>query len=262
MNPWALLGLSAAFLFGPWALMTARGPLPELHGWLRPLWWLNAMFCAVWHGLDLDPSGKAPLPAEGPAILIANHTCGLDPFLLQASCERLLGFMIAKEFYESRLIHPICRMLGCIPVRRDGHDLSAMRGALRGLKEGRVVPIFPEGRILPTSGLELGEPKSGAAFLVLHARVPVVPAYLSGTPPTRTIWKAILTPSNSRVVYGPPIDLSDLPSEPPYDKDLLAEVAQRLMAAIRALRDGHERRPGPESRPEPVSGDRPAVRTA
>jgi 1-acyl-sn-glycerol-3-phosphate acyltransferase len=234
MSPLVPITFSALFLVVPWLLMPSRGRRPEVHGILRILWWINAFYCAVWHRLEYR--GLAPLPEHGPAILIANHTCGIDHLVLQASCRRVLGFMVAKEFYDFWPIHPICRLLGCIAVRRDGHDHAATRAALRALEEGRVVPIFPEGRILPTSGRSLGQAKPGVAFLALHARVPVVPAYIRGTPETNIIWKALVTPSNARVVYGKPIELSDFPANGPFDREMLATVTERLMGAIRELK--------------------------
>lgn len=227
-----LLGV-AVILIAPWVLMTRPAERPEIHGHLTLLSWINQLYCAVWH--RLDAGGPAPLPERGPAILIANHTCGIDHLVLQAGCRRVLGFMIAREYYEHWAIRPFCRMLRCIPVRRDGRDLAATRAALRALEEGRVVPVFPEGRILPTSGRELGPGRPGAAFIALHARVPVVPAYISGTPETNEIGRSLLTPSKARVVYGDPIDLSDMLARPPFEKETLAAVTERLMDAILAL---------------------------
>src|SRR5262249_21629413 len=135
------------------------------------------------------------------------------------------------------LCRPFCRILGCIPVRRDGRDVSATRAALRALKDGRVVPIFPEGRILPKSGLELGEGKPGAAFIALHSGVPVIPAYIRGTPPTKYVGKALYWPSGARVRYGPPGDPPGLPGGDRPDKETLDAATGRLMDAIRALRD-------------------------
>jgi 1-acyl-sn-glycerol-3-phosphate acyltransferase len=220
------------------------------------------------------------LPEHGPAILISNHTSSIDPIVLQATCRRVLGFLIAREFFENWAFRPMCRILGCIPVRRDGNDLVATRAALRALREGRVVPIFPEGRIVPTSGRELGEPRPGVAFIVLHARVPVIPAYIWGTPETDEIWKGLLAPSRARVVYGRPIDVADIAPEGPIDKAALAVVSERLMGAIHELRAQVRRRGGmerggidpttngsdverrAEDRAGAVSGDRPAVPTA
>jgi 1-acyl-sn-glycerol-3-phosphate acyltransferase len=180
----------------------------------------------------------APLPEHGAAILIANHTCPVDSMLLQAACRRVLGFLIAKEYYDFWAFRWICRLLGCIPVRRDGRDLAATRAALRALEQGRVVPMFPEGRILPTSGRELGTPRHGVAFIVLHARVPVIPAYVWGTPETNEFGTALRTPAHAHVIFGAPITAAEIAPEGLVepDKTALAAVSERLMDSIRALR--------------------------
>ena len=52
--------------------------------------------------------------------------------------------------------------------------------------------------------------------------MPVVPAYIRGTPETNDVFKALFTPSHARVVFGSPIDLSRfVSSEGEYDKSLL-----------------------------------------
>jgi 1-acyl-sn-glycerol-3-phosphate acyltransferase len=279
MSPWSLLALSFTFLLGPWALMPPRRREAEFNFAEWMLWGLNRLICAFWYVLEAEE--MAPLPARGPAILIANHTCPIDPMLLQATCRRRLGFLIAKEFYNYWLCRPFCRILGCIPVRRDGQDLAAARAALRALEEGRVVPIFPEGRIVPSSGRELGEPRPGVAFLVLHARVPVIPAYIWGTPETNELGKALRTPSRARVIFGRPIDVAEFAPEGrgSIERATLEALSDRLMGEIRALRarvmggadrergrpvstaDGSDgaRRAG---RAGALSGDRPTVPSA
>lgn len=262
MSLWVPFLLATALLLSPWALMT-RTKRPEITGFVRFLWWLNAFYCAAWHRFRLPE--RDPLPAEGPAILICNHTCGIDHMLLQASTRRALGFLIAKELYDVPLYHPFCKLIGCIPVKRDGRDLAATRAALRALHEGRVVPIFPEGHIIPTSGRELGEGKPGVSFFAVTARVPVIPAYICGTPESNQVGRSLRTPSHSRVVFGPPVDLSDFLSAGKVERDRLDEVTARLMGAIRALRDGTGPDEGlgdgqrPERRAGALSGDRAAV---
>lgn len=273
MNPLYLLLYSAVLLIGPRLLMPRPRKRPEIRGYRRVLWAINRLYCQVWHRLDAPVS--APLPEHGPAILIANHTSGLDPSVLQATSDRVLGFLIAKEFYERPIFHPLCRILGCIPVRRDGHDLAATRAALRALEEGRVVPIFPEGKINPTSGRTLLPPKPGIAFIVLHARVPVIPAFIWGTPATNNVPKSLTTPSHAHVIYGPPIDPSAFDTPGPTDRERLAAVAEQLMAAIRALQTQALGTASTEDVHEPsrlarrteegagsLSGDRPALRGA
>jgi 1-acyl-sn-glycerol-3-phosphate acyltransferase len=234
MSPWVLLVLCFALMLGPWVLMPRRQDDGEIRGLRRLLWRINAALCAYWYGLEAQE--MAPLPDRGPAILIANHTSPIDPMLLQATSRRVLGFLIAKEYFDYWLYRPMCRLLRCIPVRRDGHDLAATRAALRALDEGRVVPIFPEGQILPCSGRELGQPKPGVAFLVLHARVPVIPAYIWGTPETGDFGTALRTPARARVIYGRPIDVAKFAPAGPINKAALTEVSEQLMEEIRALR--------------------------
>ncbi len=236
MTPWPPLLLAVLLLSLPGFLHRAArrsDPLHEIRGPLRLLYRGFQAYCAIWHQLRME--GYAPLPETGPAILIANHTCGIDHMLLQAASLRLLGFMIAREYYESRWLRGICSYIGCIPVNRDGRDLAAIRAALRALAQGRVLPIFPEGRIVPDSGRRLGEMRPGSAYLAIRAGVPVVPAYILGTPGTDEILESLATPSRARVVFGEPIDLSDIAPERAGDKAVQAEVIARFERALRAL---------------------------
>ncbi|MBX6315558.1 MAG: 1-acyl-sn-glycerol-3-phosphate acyltransferase [Isosphaeraceae bacterium] len=236
MSPLLALLTAAALLILPrFLLPRPRGPAAEIHGLLWVLWGINAFYCAFWHRLIVF--NQAPLPEVGPALLISNHTCAIDHMILQAGCRRKLGFLIAQEFYNLPYCRPFARLLGCIPVRRDGKDVAATRAALRALAEGRVVPIFPEGRITPRSGREFSPPKPGAAFIALHARVPVIPAYIRGTPETNDVVQSLLWPSDARLLFGPPIDLSDIPCQKAYSKETVAAVTERLMDAIRSLRE-------------------------
>jgi 1-acyl-sn-glycerol-3-phosphate acyltransferase len=240
MNGPALLSLSVLLLLLPGLLSRAEGrvqarpPTPEIHGSLVPMHWMVLAYCGLMHRLKTN--GWAPLPEFGPAILIANHTCGIDHLVLQAGCRRVLGFVIAREYYDWNLIHWFCKRVGCIPVNRDGRDIYATRAALRALAEGRVVPIFPEGQIMPSSGRELGEIRLGAAYLALRSGAPVIPAYISGTPPTNQIGPSLSTLSRATVLFGDPIDLSDFKPDQSGDKAVLAEVTRRFLEAFLELK--------------------------
>jgi 1-acyl-sn-glycerol-3-phosphate acyltransferase len=239
MNPWFLLLLALLLLAIPGLLLRPAHKVPrreveaEIRGMQRVIHWIFRVYCALWH--QLRSEGLAPLPNSGPAILIANHTCGIDHVLLQAASRRALGFMIAREYYELPWLRGFCSSVGCIPVNRDGRDLAAIRAALRALGEGRVVPIFPEGRIVPASGRRLGEVRPGGAYLAIRAGVPVVPAYIFGTPKTDEILESLVTPSRATLYFGEPIDLSDIPSDRAGDKAVQAEVSRRFEAALLAL---------------------------
>jgi 1-acyl-sn-glycerol-3-phosphate acyltransferase len=239
MSVWALLVLTAMLLMLPWISEKGTTPLQrapakrEIRGLLRLLAVLNTLYCSVWH--QLANCGYAPLPEHGAAILISNHTCGIDHLLLQSRSRRLLGFMVAREYYEWKWIHWICRYIGCIPVNRDGRDFAATRAGLRALKNGRVLPIFPEGHIVPASGTKLDDMMPGTAYLAIRAQVPVIPAYIHGTPWTNEIIESIVTPSRARVIFGELIDLSDIHRDRAGDKQVQAEVSERFKQAFLAL---------------------------
>jgi 1-acyl-sn-glycerol-3-phosphate acyltransferase len=236
MNAWVLLVQSVLLLALPgillnsWMRSRVSQNRPEISGALRPMHSIIISYCALLYRLKTN--GWAPLPEHGPAILIANHTCGIDHLILQASCQRVLGFMIAREYYEWPSIHWFCKLVHCIPVNRDGRDIHATRRALGALAEGRVLPIFPEGRITPLSGREIGKIRPGAAFIAVRSGAPVFPAYIRGTPPTNQIGESLLTPSAAVVTFGPPIDLSDFEPGQAGDKDVQAEVSRRFLHAL------------------------------
>ena len=196
--------------------------------------WMVVAYCAIWH--RLKSNGWAPLPESGPALLIANHTCGIDHLILQAGSRRILGFVIAREYYDWPLIHWFCKLVGCVPVNRDGRDLQAIREALRALSEGHVLTTFPEGRITPSSGREFGAMLPGAAFLAIRAGVPVIPAYIRGTPETDQIGESLVTPSRAVVTFGRPIDLADFQPNQAGDKAVQAEVSRRFLKAWNDLK--------------------------
>jgi 1-acyl-sn-glycerol-3-phosphate acyltransferase len=248
MSPWTLLALSALLLALPVAIRPKQPEDWEFDGLLAFFWRVNAVYCRVVHRLVTE---EAPLPKVGPAILIANHTCNIDNFLLQVGTGRKLGFMISRTYYDVWAFRPFCKMIDCIPVNRDGKDSNAARAALRALKEGRVLPMFPEGRMLPTSGREFGEAKPGVAFIATRAKVPVIPAYIKGTPESRQFLVSLLTPSHTKVYYGEPIDPSKfvIPEGRDAEKAALKATTDAMMGAIRALRDRAEREEAARSDP-------------
>ena len=93
------------------------------------------------------------LPRHGPGILVCNHISGLDPLLIQSACPRAIVWMMAAEYYHIKGINWFLRQIDAIPVNRSGKDLSATRAALAALQAGRILGVFPEGRIAPDEAL-------------------------------------------------------------------------------------------------------------
>lgn len=116
-----------------------------------------------------------------------------------------------------------------ILVERSGRDLAATRSALRALKDGKIIGIFPEGRIEKTA--ELLEFQTGIALLAIKSGVPVYPAYLDGTQRCKGMVEAVLVPNRIALAFGEPIVVSD----EGHGREALERVTEQIRSAIRAL---------------------------
>ncbi len=161
------------------------------------------MWARGWHHIDvLSP---CRLPKTGPAILVANHVSPVDPLLLQATTDRVIVWMMAKEYFEMPILKTAFEKLTFIPVSRSGRDTAALKAALRTLDAGKVLGIFPEGRI-STNG-QIGKLQPGAAMIAERSGAGVWPAFLRGTMPQWNILRAYLEPQEVVVAHGERVEL-------------------------------------------------------
>lgn len=180
---------------------------------------------------------RCPFPADGPALIVANHRSPVDPLMIWMNHHlagpkrrmRTIHFLTAKEYFDVPGVGWITRSMQSIPVERNGHDLAPAREALKLLKRGEWVGIFPEGRI--NTGEGLLEADSGVAWLALRAQVPVYPVFIHDSPQGRTMVEPFRTPSRVRVTFGEPIDLSEYFGRR-KSRELLREVAELMMRRL------------------------------
>jgi len=130
--------------------------------------------------LDARVIGLENFPKQGPALIVFNHLGDADAVLMLAALPfRSPAEGIGKiELYDHWLVGPLFRAYGIIWVHRGLPDRNAIRAALSGLAEGRMVTLAPEGRQSVIGGLEEGS--DGAAFLALKSGAPIVPVALTG----------------------------------------------------------------------------------
>src|SRR5436190_8466190 len=118
--------------------------------------------------------GLENLPAGG-FLLVPNHITWVDALILQLACPRPIRYVIDQEYYHKRILHPILRTIGCIPIsKRQSH--AAVRAAAEKIAEGEIECVFPEGE-LERSGTLL-HLQRGYEVIARHAKAPVVPVWL------------------------------------------------------------------------------------
>ena len=177
--------------------------------------------------------GTLTLPPGQGAVIVCNHRASLDPSFLYLATRRKIHWMVAKEFCDSVFYGWFLRQTEAIPVGRNGMDITSTKQAIRLVQDGGLVGLFPEGRINESDQLLLsGRP--GVALIALKTRSPVVPCYITGAPYQGTAISPLYTPAKTKLVVGPPIDLSAY-YDRPIDRAVLEEVTKRLLSEIARL---------------------------
>ena len=127
-----------------------------------------------------DVRGSEHVPATGGAVICSNHVSYLDfTFLGLAALpqHRLVRFMAKASVFHHGFSGPFMRAMHHIPVDRKA-GAAAFDLAVRALKDGEVVGVFPEATI--STSFRVKELKAGAARMAVDAGVPVIPAAVWG----------------------------------------------------------------------------------
>jgi 1-acyl-sn-glycerol-3-phosphate acyltransferase len=138
------------------------------------------------------------------AILAANHRSSIDPLFVQLAARRRVHWMVAKEYCQHFLFGFFLRKALVIPTNRSGMDLAATKQAMNYALQGKLVGMFPEGRINLTVDPLLSI-RAGAALVAVKTGVPVIPIYIQGSPYRRTVWSPFFMAAHVRITFGKPI---------------------------------------------------------
>jgi 1-acyl-sn-glycerol-3-phosphate acyltransferase len=131
-------------------------------------------------GFRFDVRGSEHLPATGGAIICSNHVSYFDfTFLGLAALpqHRMVRFMAKSGVFGHWFAGPFMRAMRHIPVDRTA-GAAAFEAAIRALKDGEVIGVFPEATI--SSSFTVKDLKAGAARMAVDAGVPIVPAAVWG----------------------------------------------------------------------------------
>jgi len=164
------------------------------------------LYSRVIHRAEFVVADGAFADIDGPMIVVSNHTCGIDPFLVSAVMPRRVCWLMAEDM-RVRWLGWFWNWAGVIFVARNRHGKSGIRRARTHLKEGGMIGIFPEGKIERPAGRLLPF-APGVGVLVKRTGARVLPVVIDGTPDVPTAWDSLYTASNARVRVMQPIDYS------------------------------------------------------
>jgi 1-acyl-sn-glycerol-3-phosphate acyltransferase len=163
--------------------------------------------CATMLVLKARVFGLHNVPGEGGVLLVCNHQSFMDPVLATMALPREGNYMARDSLFANRWFGRLIESLNAFPVRRNTADLAAIKEALRRLKQGRVVVVFPEGT--RTEDGTIGPMLPGLAAIARKAEVPVVPTLIDGVFQAWPRDRKLPSAGDVIVEYGRPI----LPAE-------------------------------------------------
>lgn len=140
-------------------------------------WILNIVFFKIFH---LHVEGRENIPVKGAVIVAPNHKSNWDPPLIGvAFSNRVVHYMAKEELFKNPIAAWILTMFGTFPVKRGSGDGSAVMRAVRELRKGYPVGIFPEGTRIKREGL--GRFHSGMASIAMIEGIDILPVAVVGS---------------------------------------------------------------------------------
>jgi 1-acyl-sn-glycerol-3-phosphate acyltransferase len=171
--------------------------------------------------------GAENMIEEGPCIIAANHCSYLDPPLVGVACKRAIHYLARKSLLDVPILGPILPELNVIPVDQKNADRSALMGAIRVVRNGGAVLIFPEGTRSPDGNLQPGQP--GIGMIVAKTGAPVVPARISGSYEAFPRGSSCPRLGSVTVSIGPALRFDSLENE---GRDFYQKASDRILDAV------------------------------
>ncbi|MBM6399045.1 lysophospholipid acyltransferase family protein [Phycicoccus sonneratiae] len=186
-------------------------------------------------GARLRITGEEHVPRVGGAVMAINHTSYLDFMYAGLPAwphRRYVRFMAKKSIFAHRVSGPLMRGMHHIPVDRHQGG-QAFKDAVRALKDGEIVGVFPEATM--SRSFELKEFKPGAVKMAQVAGVPVLPVTIWGG---QRVWTKDLPKRMGRanipisITVGEPLEIGR--------RENVEEATARVKAAMQAQLDAQQ----------------------
>jgi len=220
---WLLLMAATYWLFLPLLGMLVMGDGPA-----AVLWFVNRLYVRLLHNLKATGTEFIPNNLQpGPLVVVCNHQSPIDPLLVQSRCRFKIRWLMARE-YMIPSIGFVWRLGKVIPISRDGTDSAGLRAALRHLRSGGVIGVFPEGGIKEPRG-NVHPFLEGAGAMIAKTNAKVLLAVVDGTPTHDDMRKALFMRSSSTVQF---VELISFPEKSTGD-----EITQELRHRISEIMD-------------------------
>ena len=127
-------------MMGAWDLVACRTRRPTASCWPSA-----ARSCGPGHACR--SAALECLPAEGPALIVADHDSYWDPIAIAVATRKVrpIRALAKSTLWKTRVTAAFMNGMGHIPVERGASNLEAMATAIDELRKGACIGVFPEG---------------------------------------------------------------------------------------------------------------------
>lgn len=174
----------------------------------------------------IDWQGRENIPKKGGFIIASNHVSYLDPVMVGIASPRKLNYMARHDLFLNPLFSKWLFSVGAFPVKRKTADISALKEAIKRVKEGKGLLLFPEGGRVESIAINK-RPEPGVGFLTARLNVPVIPVFVKGSEKAFPRGARFFKSKKVSVYFGKPIHID---TKMPYQG-----IADAIMADIGQL---------------------------
>lgn len=159
---------------------------------------LRILFKYVW---KMQIIGIENIPDDGPFIIVANHSSLLDGLVMVAAFDYTLRFFSAAYLFDIPIVGFVLKKIKAIPANTCSKTINSRRtikDALNVLRNNGILMIFPEGGLYNTG--KITSIKSGASFLSVKTKVPILPVTINGT--KNILPKGSIIPRTGKIIVN------------------------------------------------------------
>ena len=136
--------------------------------------WVGGIFKLFF---PLQVEGLEHLTGES-VIFCPNHSSAIDPLMMAFALPRNypLRIMAKKQLMDAPVLGWLLRKLGVFGVDRGNSDIQSVKTAIRALRDGSSLLMFPEGTRVDEG--ETVEAKGGVSMIAIRSGVKLQPVYI------------------------------------------------------------------------------------
>lgn len=154
--------------------------------------------------IRIEVIGKENIINE-PFVVYANHKSNMDPILLYYSMKKVCSAIGKKSLFKNPVMQLVAKTYGAIPLDRE-NDREAAKSivtAIKSVKNGLSMIIFPEGGIKSRDTDEMVNLRAGAYKLAVKSLAPILPVSIINSSNIKN--KGLMKKLTVKIIFHKPI---------------------------------------------------------